>query len=280
MLELEVADPWDLVASLASTPRVAAWAGLVRARAAGAVVVDAAAGSGVLAVLAAAAGARQVFAFEETEQVETARALVQRNGVADRVTVIAGSPADWPVPPADLVLFPRFGADPFVGGLAAWGQAAALVRPGGWVAPGRIEVWAARAAAPGPADEAAAAFAEIDAIAAATGLDLGPVRSALGGGAPYRWFTESEEPTGPAVRVWSLGPGERPRPRSVALGGAGCGVVVWFRLEIAPGQWLGGAPGTGSPWPPLVCGWRAPGVGPVRFTTRALRIVAESAMTG
>jgi hypothetical protein len=280
VLELEVADPWDLVASLASAPRVAAWAGVVRARAAGGVVVDAAAGSGVLAVLAAAAGARQVFAFEETEQVETARALAQRNGVADRVVVIAGAPGDWPVPPADLVLFPRFGADPFVGSLAEWGEAAAMVRPGGWVAPGRIEVWAARASARGPADEAAEAFSEIDAIAAATGLDLGPVREALGGGGPYRWFTEAEEPTGAAVRVWALAPGERPRPRTLDLAGEGCGVVVWFRLEIAPGQWIGGPPGTGSPWPPLVCGWRAPGRGPVRFTTRALRIVAESAVTG
>ena len=56
----------------------------------GDVVIDAGAGTGVLAVLAALAGARKVYAIERTEFARVAEQVAADSGVADRVTVIRG----------------------------------------------------------------------------------------------------------------------------------------------------------------------------------------------
>src|SRR5580693_6354410 len=53
----------------------------------GDVVVDIGTGTGVLAVAAARAGARRVYAVEETSIGEAAKALFLANGVSDRVTL-------------------------------------------------------------------------------------------------------------------------------------------------------------------------------------------------
>lgn len=56
----------------------------------GDVVVDIGTGTGVLAVAAALAGARRVYAIEAGAMARVAREVVKSNGVADRVTVIEG----------------------------------------------------------------------------------------------------------------------------------------------------------------------------------------------
>lgn len=57
----------------------------------GDVVLDIGTGSGVLSVGAAQAGARHVYAVEGNPVAKTARALFERNGLGDRITVIE----DW-----------------------------------------------------------------------------------------------------------------------------------------------------------------------------------------
>ncbi|CAN0574387.1 unnamed protein product, partial [Ectocarpus sp. 12 AP-2014] len=58
-------------------------------RAAGVTVLDIGTGTGILAVLAARAGASHVYACEVNSVLcDVAREVLERNGVADRVTVI------------------------------------------------------------------------------------------------------------------------------------------------------------------------------------------------
>lgn len=54
------------------------------------VVLDIGTGTGILAVTAALAGAKRVFAIEATSMVGYAEALAEQNGVADKVTVLRG----------------------------------------------------------------------------------------------------------------------------------------------------------------------------------------------
>ncbi len=54
----------------------------------GDVVLDMGAGTGILSIFAAQAGARQVYAVERTEVVGVARRMIERNGFTDRITVV------------------------------------------------------------------------------------------------------------------------------------------------------------------------------------------------
>ena len=55
------------------------------------IVMDIGTGSGILAIWAAKAGAKKVYAIEYTDMANNARKLVEANGVADIVTVIQGT---------------------------------------------------------------------------------------------------------------------------------------------------------------------------------------------
>lgn len=57
----------------------------------GDVVVEIGTGTGVLACLAARAGARRVYAIEKTDVIEIARSLAAANGFADRITFLYGT---------------------------------------------------------------------------------------------------------------------------------------------------------------------------------------------
>lgn len=57
----------------------------------GKIVMDIGTGSGILAVWAAQAGARKVYAIEYTDMANHARKVMEANGVADTVTVIQGA---------------------------------------------------------------------------------------------------------------------------------------------------------------------------------------------
>ena len=68
-------------------------------------VIDVGAGSGILSLMAARAGARRVHALEATPIVRDARAVAEANGLADRVSFIEGDAAQFvSAEPADLVM--------------------------------------------------------------------------------------------------------------------------------------------------------------------------------
>ena len=64
----------------------------------GKVVLDCGTGTGILAVWAAKAGARHVYAVEATKMAQHARTLVQANGLSDTVSVIEGKIEDITLP--------------------------------------------------------------------------------------------------------------------------------------------------------------------------------------
>ena len=57
----------------------------------GDVVVDVGSGTGVLAFFAARAGARRVYAIEETDLIDVAQALARENCLDDRIVFIRGN---------------------------------------------------------------------------------------------------------------------------------------------------------------------------------------------
>ncbi len=76
------------------------------------VVLEIGTGSGVLAAAAAKAGARQVYAIEQTSIGDAAEQLFADNGVADRVRLIRGASSAIELPePADIVIGELFGHD-------------------------------------------------------------------------------------------------------------------------------------------------------------------------
>lgn len=79
----------------------------------GDVVLDIGTGTGVLAVTAAMAGARHVYAVEATAMSRFARRLVEANGLADTVTVVEGHSFDVTLPErADVLVSETIGDDP------------------------------------------------------------------------------------------------------------------------------------------------------------------------
>lgn len=77
------------------------------------VVVDIGTGSGVLAVAAARAGARHVYAVEASDIADVARRVFEINGVADRVTLIPGWSRQIELPEqADVLVSEIIGNEP------------------------------------------------------------------------------------------------------------------------------------------------------------------------
>jgi precorrin-6B methylase 2 len=78
------------------------------------VVLDIGTGSGVLAVAAARAGARHVYAVEASDIADVAERVFARNGVQDRVTLIRGWSREIELPErADLLVAEVIGNEPF-----------------------------------------------------------------------------------------------------------------------------------------------------------------------
>ncbi|HUO71634.1 MAG TPA: 50S ribosomal protein L11 methyltransferase [Solirubrobacteraceae bacterium] len=78
------------------------------------VVLDIGTGSGVLAIAAARAGARHVYAVEASDIADVAERVFTTNGVQDRVTLIRGWSRQIELPePADLLVAELIGNEPF-----------------------------------------------------------------------------------------------------------------------------------------------------------------------
>ena len=212
----------------------------------GDVVLDAGAGSGVLAMLAARRGAR-VHAVESMAIAELARELVAHNGLADRVTVHRADLTRLaPVEPVDVIVGDFLGAflvDDFM--LPAVTAAARWLKPGGRWCPARVtlklapadvrvrelEVWQAPfyGVDLGPAHPAA--------LAEAHRVDVGP-GALLAAGATYREFV----PPGPLDGAASA------LAFTAARAGVLRGLLGWFEAALAPAVTLSTAPGVQTHW--------------------------------
>jgi protein arginine N-methyltransferase 1 len=121
--------------------RMAAYARAIRrAVRPGDVVLDLGSGSGILALLAAKAGARRVYAIEQDGIIHVAEALARENGVDNRVTFLRGNFESTPVPErADVCFTEHLSNTGLVERPLRWflGARRRLLRPGARVIPRR-----------------------------------------------------------------------------------------------------------------------------------------------
>jgi len=87
----------------------------------GDVVLDIGSGTGILAYFACMAGARKVYAVEEGEIVEVAKAVCEHNGLGDRVDFIDDISTNITLPePADVLITETIGNIGFEEGILGW----------------------------------------------------------------------------------------------------------------------------------------------------------------
>ncbi|MFA9565089.1 MAG: 50S ribosomal protein L11 methyltransferase [Acidimicrobiales bacterium] len=121
----------------------------------GDVVLDLGCGIGLLACLAAQAGARQVYAIEEGPIAEVALHFIFENGFGDRVEMIRGLSTAVELPEAvDVVVSETIGNMGFDEGIVEWINDAhdRFLRPGGIVIPQRVETLVAAVEIPADYD--------------------------------------------------------------------------------------------------------------------------------
>jgi hypothetical protein len=248
---------------VADQTRVGAYAAAIRAQAPGRRVAELGAGSGVLTILAAKAGALSVWAVEETDIVDMAAELVAANGVADRVELVRGSSLDHTPPePVDVLIHEIFGTDPFEEGVmqAIFDARDRWLVPGGRLLPPGFTTMACAVGGPnwerGPAQRR-----RVEAVADEWDLNLDALLAAT---TPVQRRPQGSVDT-PTPEELLAGPGALfemdlhadpdtqriSRARLTGRPGVVHAILVWFRIgfdETAPLE--------NSPWTPLTTwGW-------------------------
>lgn len=215
-------------------------------------VLDMGAGTGILSLFAAAAGARKVYAVERTEMARVARKIVDRNGFADRIEVLQSDLEDAVLPEKVDVIVSEwmggFGVDenmiaPLVMARDRW------LKPGGTIVPGRVSSLLAPASIP-EFDESIAYWRSRP-----HGVDLG----VIAGMTTHETFHTQTHLTTDALlaapqMMWSHDPytlslTEADQPFrtkltfAAARPGAISGFVTWFTVEMGDGGHLTNAVG-------------------------------------
>jgi hypothetical protein len=114
----------------------------------GDVVIDLGTGTGVLAIWAAQAGARKVFAIEETDVADVAEAVIRDNGFQDTITVLKANSSEVTLPElADVLIAEVVGHFLFEEGIveAVSGARDSLLKPFGKIIPSSASVFVAPA---------------------------------------------------------------------------------------------------------------------------------------
>jgi SAM-dependent methyltransferase len=218
----------------------------------GRTVLDVGAGSGVLSVMAAQAGASRVYAVEPTATAALAQRVVEANGVADRVEVIQRPLEEVELPErVDVVVSEWMGCYGVDENLLA---PVLLARdrwmdPGGWMVPARVTAFLA------PAWDADLAR-DLGALRERPGgVDLGPLVELTGEEVLLgRHGLGPEELAAPGEVMWSLDLFTCPVAEARAawstaieftvFRGARCNcLAAWFSAELVPGRELTNAPG-------------------------------------
>ena len=164
----------------------------------GAVVADLGAGTGILSVFAARAGAARVYAIERTGIINAARRLVADTGV-DTITFVAGDSSEVELPePCDVLVSECIGffglQENMVSDVLAFRDR--WLRDGGVVVPADLDLYVEPVESP-------AAYEQIalwDTAADAYGIDTAVLRQ-LATSSTHRHLFEPAEALAPAVRL-------------------------------------------------------------------------------
>jgi SAM-dependent methyltransferase len=217
----------------------------------GDVVLDTGTGTGVLAMLAARAGAARVHAVESMPIARLARRLVEHNGLEKIVTVHEADLCTLdPVEPVDLIIgdfMGRFVIDD--GMMPAIAAAGHWLKPTGRFAPSRIELYLS------PVGDMR--IEALDALVPSVyGIDLSPaVEVAMN--CTYHSDIDPDWLLGPKVPVATIVPPIFPvidRDVTVKIDREGDlrGLAGYFVAELAPGVKLSTAPGRATHWGQLL----------------------------
>lgn len=215
---------------LADEPRMAAYRAALQATVRpDDVVIDAGSGSGVLAVLAALAGARKVYAVERTDFSEVIRQVAADSGVGDRVEVVRADFGKVVLAEKARVIvtetFGHFGlAEGMMPDLAAC--AARNLLPDGVVIPSALSLYVAPVAS---APDLLGPFRRRE-----DGVDLRCLRADARGKAVDRLVTPDE--VGPEILLGRMPvPNDGTFEASFHLDAPCEALAAWFTLHMSPG---------------------------------------------
>jgi protein arginine N-methyltransferase 1 len=214
------------------------------------VVLDIGTGSGVLAVAAARAGARRVYAVEASDIAEVAERVFAVNGVRDRVTLLPGWSQRLSLPePADLLVAEVIGNEPLEEEILETTLDARrrLLAPGGRLIPRALTLLARPILLP-EAEVRQRAFGRraVERWHAEYGIDFEPLLDAALP-SPTHTITEGEvvatwPPVGPPVELTTIDLTTFTEPSVHACAdlvvepaGPVNGIALTFRAELAPG---------------------------------------------
>jgi precorrin-6B methylase 2 len=213
----------------------------------GDIVLDIGTGSGVLAIAAARAGARHVYAVEASDIADVAERVFACNGVQDRVTLIRGWSRNVELPePADLLVAEVIGNEPFEEEILETTLDARrrLLKPGARLIPHTLELVARPLRVPdGEARQRAVGRQAVERWRQLYGIEFQPLLDAALP-APVNNPTEAEvlagwTPVGPPVTLATVDLGSFERPTvdaSAELGVAATAsvnaIAVTFRAQL------------------------------------------------
>lgn len=217
----------------------------------GDVVVDIGTGTGILAMLAARAGARTVYAIESARVAELARRIVAANRLDDTVVVVEAVSDDVTLPERADVLVSEilWNAGLGEGIVASFSDARErLLKPDARIVPARVEMWVAPVQSP-------AAFASVETWSPDLhGLDFSVVRDVAADATFVRWFDE-EELLAPGAAVGAV---DVTRAVDTSFAGEATfeaardgvlhGLAGWFAADLSPGVRLSNAPPMRGSW--------------------------------
>jgi len=206
-------------------------------------VLDLGAGSGILGLLAARAGARHVYSVDSGAIIATAEAVARASGLADRMTFIRGLSTQITLPePVDVVVCDQTGGLVYDAGafeyLADAGRR--LLRPGGALVPGSFTLLAA------PVDSLDWSRQVGVWSARPAGFDFSPMAE-LAANTELRIELSSEEILGPPTQ-WARaaadhdGPIQGSAEIEIERDGTVNGVAGMFVASLAPGVELTNCP--------------------------------------
>jgi 2-polyprenyl-3-methyl-5-hydroxy-6-metoxy-1,4-benzoquinol methylase len=214
-------------------------------------VLDVGTGTGILAMLAAKAGASQVYAIDQARIAEVARALVAHNGLGAQVSVIEGNARDLELPEqVDLLVSEWLGQMAFEENMLDDVLLARdrNLKPNGLLVPAKVELWLAPVSDAALYHQSAAGFWRDP----RHGLDLSPLESEeIAQARAQRIILPPASLLAPGYRLLSLdlkhAHADAPWQAGTATWKldrtAQChGFLGWFSLELSPNVTLDTGP--------------------------------------